>query len=85
MSAYTVDEAATKWCPHIMMTWARLDPADGNWNTSGHPAFNAAKVERSECFHRPGCIGSSCSQWRWLDRSTSVKRRGYCGLAGRPA
>lgn len=30
------------------------------------------------------CIGSSCSQWRWFDRSTIAqdKRQGYCGLAG---
>ena len=82
----TKEQAKETWCPYAHVVslpapvisgynraWIRGGKAENN-----HPACT-------------GCLADKCACWRWeasltdIDLTTSsVEKRGYCGLAGRP-
>ena len=73
MTAITKPQAAKVWCPMV------------------RPSVNGQPEGGS------GCIADACAMWRWLDHHggrylsetpeayNDTRRRGYCGLAGKPA
>lgn len=90
----TDEQAQEKWCP-----MSRSAKATDYNVTIGSPAFNRLHlpdVERptglpASCY----CIGSECAMWRFMDGENNkyisetdeqfcARRRGYCGLAGKP-
>ena len=80
----TTDKAKGLWCPMARKKfWLGHGLGDG--------ALAAASYNRTkDC----NCVADLCAMWRWADPAPSqdgndrtdevAKRRGYCGLAGRP-
>lgn len=79
MSAYTEEEAKTKWCP-FAMTFGRLSaPIAGSAHTEDHygPQNRGAAMglPLSAC----KCIGSACMAWQqlpelWIDPENPEQR-----------
>jgi hypothetical protein len=83
----TEAEMKTKWCPWVRLIAAELN-ADGTADPKeGQAPFNRVALPGAEQMtpHASMCIGSACSQWRWVDaESVDVTAHGFCGVAGKP-
>ena len=72
----TEQEARTKWCPMVRITWYPT-PA---------PETSISGWNRDEM--NTNCMASDCMMWRWHGGRRPEKQmeaaRGYCGLGGKP-
>jgi hypothetical protein len=79
---HTPEQAKELWCPMVRHTGG-----EGTFNrgiTSGAETNSTGPDDdRFIC----NCISDKCAMWRWHPNSgehMADKRKGYCGLAGRP-
>lgn len=76
----TEQEARTKWCPMVRITWYPT-PA---------PETSISGWNRDEM--NTNCMASDCMMWRWHLRGAMVDDKydenypleGHCGLGGKP-
>lgn len=99
MTAWTEEEAKTKWCPFARVLASETD----DLTAAHHGPYNRVYI-KADGFDTDGrtsrspmiaqCLGSACMAWRQTDNKTwpsgpgkperKPEPSGYCGLAGRP-
>lgn len=87
----TEEQARELWCPMVRIA-RREDTGARDETLSVVGGCNTDALGRLRVPHSCRCIASECSMWRWYDgqlhypqKDPPEPRRGYCGLAGRPA